>query len=50
MLIVNPLITAMLAVFVAGGLFKGLIYSQILLSMQQPFTIILQIYLVSPER
>ncbi len=48
--VLGTLIAAMLVVFVVGDPFKGLIYSQILLSMQLPFTIFLQIYLTSSKK
>jgi manganese transport protein len=48
--ILVTLIAAMLVVFLVRDPFKGLIYSQILLSMQLPFTVFLQIYLTSSQK
>ena len=48
--VLATLIAAMLVVFLVGDPFKGLIYSQILLSMQLPFTVFLQIYLTSSKK
>jgi manganese transport protein len=44
------LFTACLVVFLIGDPFKGLIVSQILLSIQLPLTIVLQLYLTSSRR
>ena len=44
------LITALLLIFVIGDPFKALIISQMILSIQLPFTIFLQIYLTSSKR
>ena len=44
------LITALLLVFVIGNPFKALIISQMILSIQLPFTIFLQIYLTSSRK
>lgn len=41
---------ATLLIFVIGDPFKGLIYSQMLLSIQLPITVFLQIYLTSSEK
>lgn len=41
---------ALFAIFFIKNLFKGLIYSQILLSIQLPITIFLQIYLTSSKK
>lgn len=48
--VLGTLTAAMLVVFLVGDPFKGLIYSQILLSMQLPFTVFLQIYLTSSKK
>ena len=44
------LIVALLLIFLIGDPFKGLIYSQVFLSMQLPITVFLQIYLTSSKR
>jgi manganese transport protein len=44
------LVTALLLVFVIGNPFKALIISQMILSIQLPFTIFLQIYLTSSSK
>ncbi len=44
------LIPALLIIFLIKDTFKGLIFSQILLSIQLPFTIFLQLYLTSSEK
>jgi manganese transport protein len=44
------LIGAVLSILLVGDPFKGLIISQILLSMQLPFTIFLQIYLTGSKK
>ncbi len=41
---------ALINIFFVGDPFKGLIVSQVLLSMQLPFTIFLQVYLTSSEK
>jgi manganese transport protein len=41
---------ALLLIFFIGNPFKGLIYSQVFLSMQLPFTIAIQIYLTSSKK
>jgi manganese transport protein len=41
---------ALLAFFFIGDVFRGLIISQMVLSMQLPFTIFLQLYLTSSEK
>ncbi|HOW31176.1 MAG TPA: Nramp family divalent metal transporter [Bacteroidales bacterium] len=41
---------ALLIIFVVGDPFKGLIISQMLLSIQLPFTIFLQVYLTSSKK
>ena len=41
---------AVLIIFVMGNPFKGLIISQMILSIQLPFTIFLQIYLTSSRK
>lgn len=48
--VVAILAAATAAIFVVADPFKGLIYSQMLLSMQLPLTIFLQIYLTSSEK
>jgi manganese transport protein len=44
------IIPALLIIFFLNDTFKALVYSQILLSIQLPFTIFLQIYLTSSKR
>jgi manganese transport protein len=44
------LITATIVIFFIDNPFKGLIYSQMLLSIQLPITIFLQIYLTSSPK
>ena len=44
------LITALLLIFMIGNAFKALIISQMILSVQLPFTIFLQIYLTSSRK
>ncbi len=44
------LITALLIIFLIGDPFKGLIISQMLLSVQLPFTIFTQVYLTSSKK
>jgi Mn2+ and Fe2+ transporters of the NRAMP family len=44
------LATALLLIFFIGDPFKGLIISQMVLSMQLPFTIFLQLYLTSSKK
>ena len=44
------LITALLLIFIIGDPFKALIISQMILSIQLPFTIFLQIYLTSSTK
>jgi manganese transport protein len=44
------LITALLLIFLVSNPFKGLIISQMVLSIQLPFTIFLQVYLTSSEK
>jgi manganese transport protein len=44
------LITALLLIFMIGNPFKALIISQMILSIQLPFTIFLQIYLTSSKK
>jgi manganese transport protein len=44
------LITALLLIFIIGDPFKALIISQMILSIQLPFTIFLQIYLTSSPK
>jgi manganese transport protein len=44
------LITALLIIFFISDAFKGLIISQMVLSMQLPFTIFLQLYLTSSKK
>ncbi|HAX72961.1 MAG TPA: Mg2+/Co2+ transporter, partial [Firmicutes bacterium] len=48
--IVGSLILAALIIFLIADPFKGLIYSQMLLSIQLPITVFLQIYLTSSEK
>lgn len=44
------LITALLLIFIIGNPFRALIISQMILSVQLPFTIFLQIYLTSSKK
>ncbi len=44
------LVLALAIIFVISNPFKGLIYSQMILSIQLPFTIFLQVYLTSSEK
>jgi manganese transport protein len=44
------LIVATLIIFVLQDTFKGLIYSQMILSIQLPITVFLQVYLTSSEK
>jgi len=44
------LIVALIIIFLVSNPFKGLIYSQMILSIQLPFTIFLQVYLTSSEK
>jgi manganese transport protein len=44
------LLVALVVIFLISNPFKGLIFSQMLLSMQLPFTIFLQIYLTSSKK
>lgn len=44
------LITALLLIFIIGNPFRALIISQMILSIQLPFTIFLQIYLTSSKK
>ena len=43
-------VVALLIIFVISNPFKGLIYSQMLLSIQLPITIFVQVYLTSSEK
>jgi manganese transport protein len=43
-------IAALLLIFVISNPFSGLIYSQMILSIQLPVTIFLQVYLTSSEK
>ena len=49
-LAVTILVVACLLIWVISDPFKGLIYSQMILSIQLPFTVFLQVYLTSSER
>jgi len=44
------LITALVLIFLVSNPFKGLLISQMVLSIQLPFTIFLQVYLTSSEK
>jgi manganese transport protein len=44
------LVTALVIIFFIGDPFKGLILSQVFLSIQLPFTIALQVYLTSSRK
>ncbi|WMJ89000.1 Nramp family divalent metal transporter [Anaerocolumna sp. MB42-C2] len=48
--VVGILTLATFVIFLVGDPFKGLIYSQMLLSIQLPITVFLQIYLTSSEK
>jgi manganese transport protein len=48
--IIISLVGAVLLIFFIGDPFKGLIYSQVFLSIQLPFTVALQIYLTSSKK
>ena len=48
--IIISLVGAVLLIFFIGDPFKGLIYSQVFLSVQLPFTVALQIYLTSSKK
>ena len=48
--ILISLVGALLIVFFTGSPFKGLIYSQVFLSIQLPFTVAIQIYLTSSKK
>ena len=48
--VVTTLVAALLAILLVGDPLKGLIISQILLSVQLPVTIFLQIYLTSSKK
>ena len=41
---------ALIAIFLINDPFKGLIYSQVFLSIQLPFTVFMQLYLTSSKR
>jgi manganese transport protein len=43
-------VVALLIIFLISNPFKGLIYSQMLLSIQLPITIFVQVYLTSSEK
>ncbi len=48
--VIGILVLATLLIFVIGDPFKGLIYSQMLLSIQLPISVFLQVYLTSSEK
>jgi manganese transport protein len=48
--VLTSLLVALVAIFLISNPFKGLIFSQMLLSIQLPFTIFLQIYLTSSRK
>jgi manganese transport protein len=48
--IIISLLGAMIAIFFVGNPFKGLILSQVFLSIQLPFTVAIQIYLTSSKK
>ena len=48
--VIISLVVAFLIVLVITNPFRGLIYSQMILSIQLPFTVFLQVYLTSSER
>ena len=43
-------VSALLVIFFVGDPFKGLLYSQMVLSIQLPFTMFLQVWLTSNSR
>ena len=48
--IIISLVAALLIIFMIGNPFKGLILSQVFLSVQLPFTVVMQIYLTSSKK
>jgi manganese transport protein len=48
--IIISLVGALLIIFFIGDPFKGLILSQVFLSIQLPFTVAIQIYLTSSKK
>lgn len=48
--VIAVFLVALVAICLTGDPFKGLIYSQILLGLQLPITIFLQIYLTSSKK
>lgn len=48
--VIISLAVAFLIILVIGNPFQGLIYSQMILSIQLPFTVFLQVYLTSSEK
>ena len=48
--VIISLVVAFLIILVITNPFRGLIYSQMILSIQLPFTVFLQVYLTSSER
>jgi manganese transport protein len=48
--IIISLAGALLLIFFIGNPFKGLILSQVFLSVQLPFTIVIQLYLTSSKK
>jgi manganese transport protein len=48
--IIISLVVALIIIFFIGNPFKGLILSQVFLSIQLPFTVVMQIYLTSSKK
>ena len=48
--VIISLLGALLVIFFIGDPFKGLILSQVFLSIQLPFTVAIQIYLTSSKK
>ena len=48
--IIISLVGALVAIFFIGDPFKGLILSQVFLSIQLPFTVAIQVYLTSSKK
>ena len=48
--VIISLIGALIIIFFIGNPFKGLILSQVFLSIQLPFTVAIQIYLTSSKK
>ena len=48
--VLSSLLIALLIIFFIGNPFQGLIISQMILSIQLPFTVFLQVYLTSSKK